>query len=259
MKANIKLAETTTPAGGRLVLYEHDGNFCIRLDGLQLVHSAAVASERLLGDLAFEGLSCRKKPRVLVGGLGLGFTLKSVLEKIGPGAKVQVAELIPEVVDWNRQFMSSVNGALLDDPRVEILVTDVWEVLTHVVERFYDAALFDVDNGPKAMVQKDNARLYSRNGLARIARALRAGGRAVFWSADPAPEFSERLVNAGFRVKTVPARLYPADERCAGTIYVADKSALPVTNETLALNHHLHLPGKHHVASARHKRETKPG
>lgn len=225
MESNAKLAETTTPDGGRLVLYEHDGSFCIRLDGLQLVHSAAVASELLLGELAVERLSCRKAPRVLVAGLGLGFTLRTVLEDLGSNAKVQVAELIPEVVDWNRRFMSHLNGALLDDPRVEILVMDVWEVLLHVTQLSYeyDAALFDIDNGPKAMVQNKNARLYTREGLARIAGALRAGGRAVFWSADPAPDFSERLVAAGFDVQTVCARLCATDERCAGTIYVADK------------------------------------
>lgn len=223
MNPSIKLAETTTPDGGRLILYEHNGSFCIRLNGLQLVHSAAAASELLLGELAAEGLPCLSNPRILIGGLGLGFTLKSVLDLVGPAAEVQVAELVPEVVDWNQQFMSRLNGALLDDPRVEVLVVDVWEVLTRVAEPSYDALLFDVDNGPKAMVQKHNARLYSRNGVERIAAALKAGGRAVFWSADPAPAFSERLVGAGFSVKTVRARLYATAQRCAGTIFVADK------------------------------------
>jgi spermidine synthase len=176
-----------------------------------------------LGELAAQRLSRLTAPRILIGGLGLGFTLKSVLDRVGPAAKVQVAELVPKVVDWNRQFMSRLNGALLDDPRVEVLVADVWKFLTRVSEPSYDALLFDVDNGPKALVQKQNARLYSRNGLDRIAAALKAGGRAVFWSADPAPEFSHRLVGAGFRVKTVPARLYATAQHCAGTIFVADK------------------------------------
>ena len=230
MKPNIRLAETTTPDGGRLILYEHDGSFCIRLNGRQLIHSAAAASELLLGELAAEGLPCLTDSRILIGGLGLGFTLKRVLEMVGPAAKVQVAELLPEVVDWNQQFMSRLNGALLDDPRVEVLVVDVWELLTRVAEPSYDALLFDVDNGPKALVQKQNARLYSRNGLERIAAALKAGGRAVFWSADPAPEFSERLAGAGFSVKTVRARLYATAQRCAGTIFVADKYGSSLRN-----------------------------
>jgi spermidine synthase len=223
VKPNIRLAETTTPDGGRLILYEYDESFCIRLNGQILIHSAAAASELLLGELAAQRLSRLTAPRILIGGLGLGFTLKSVLDRVGPAAKVQVAELVPKVVDWNRQFMSRLNGALLDDPRVEVLVADVWKFLTRVSEPSYDALLFDVDNGPKALVQKQNARLYSRNGLDRIAAALKAGGRAVFWSADPAPEFSHRLVGAGFRVKTVPARLYATAQHCAGTIFVADK------------------------------------
>ena len=223
VKPNFKLAEATTPDGGQLVLYEHDGSFCIRLNGLQLIHSAATTSELLLGELAAENLSRVAEPRILIGGLGLGFTLKSVLDIVGRAAKIQVAELIPEIVDWNQRFMSCLHGALLEDPRVEVVVVDVWELLTRVVEPAYDALLVDVDNGPKAMVQNQNARLYSRNGLERIAAALKDGGRAVFWSADPAPEFSERLVGAGFRVKAVSARLYAAAPRCAGTIYVADK------------------------------------
>ena len=187
MSLNIKLAETTTPDGGRLVLYAQGADFCIRLNGLQLMHSAAGSSELLLGEVAVEGLCALTAPRILIGGLGLGFTLKSVLQKVGRGATVQVAELVPEVVVWNQQFMSHLNGALLDDRRVEVLVADLWDLITHAGRARYDAVLLDVDNGPKAMVRKQNSRLYSRNGLERIAAALKPGGRAVFWSARSGP------------------------------------------------------------------------
>ncbi len=222
MSLNVRLAETTTPDGGRLALYEHDANFSIRLNGLQLMHSAAASSELLLGEVAVAGPGAFTTPRILIGGLGLGFTLKSVLQKVGRGATVQVAELGPEVVVWNRQFMSHLNGALLDDPRVEVLVADLWDLITHAGRACYDAVLVDVDNGPRALVQKQNSRLYSRNGLERIAAALKPGGRAVFWSADPAPAFPARLARAGFRVNTIPVRFCSTAQRCAGTIYTAE-------------------------------------
>jgi len=200
------------------------------------VSSAAPVSELLLGELGTEGLSRRTDPRILIGGLGLGFTLKSALGKVGPTARVQVAELLPEIVDWNQQFLSGLNGSLLEDPRVEILVLDLWEILTQVVEPSYDAVLLDVDNGPKAMVQKQNARLYTRDGLGQIAAVLHSGGRAVFWSADPDPDFGERLVRAGFTLQAVPARLYATAEHCAGTIYVADKDQASPDDTLKGLN-----------------------
>lgn len=223
MSPNIKLAETVTPDGERLALYEHDGNFCIRVNGLQLMNSAAVSSELLLGEVAVENLRTLTTPCILIGGLGLGFTLKSVLEKVGRGATVKVAELIPEVVLWNRQFLSRLNGTLLDDPRVEVLVADVWNLIEQAGQNSYDAVLLDVDNGPQAMVQKLNSRLYHQRGLERIAVAIRSEGRAVFWSADPVAEFPARLVAAGFRTKAIPVRFCPSDQHCAGIIYVADK------------------------------------
>ncbi len=219
----IKLAETTTPDGGRLILYEHGGSFSVRLNGLQLMNSAASSSEVLLGDLAAAALDGVVAPRVLIGGLGLGFTLKGLLAKLGPAAKVEVAELVPAVVDWSRKYLSSVNGALLDDPRVEILVEDVWRVLCRAQESCYDALLFDIDNGPKAFVHKSNARLYGRGGLQQIFAVLKAGGRAVFWSAEPAPTFARRLARARFKVRRVAARFHASAERSAGMIYVADK------------------------------------
>ena len=221
--ADNKLAEAVTPDGGRLILYEHGRDFCVRLNGLQLMHSAAAASELLLGEVAVESLSAVAAPRILIGGLGLGFTLRSVLQRVGPRAAVQVAELVLEVVAWNRRFLSRLNGALLDDLRVEILLADVWQPITCAGRACYDAVLLDVDNGPRALVRKQNARLYSRTGLKRIAAALKPGGRAVFWSADPAPGFAARLADAGFRVKTIPARFCPTAQHCAGAIYAADR------------------------------------
>ncbi|MCX6927562.1 MAG: spermine synthase [Verrucomicrobia bacterium] len=223
MKPNLKLAETTTPDGARLILYEHDGAYCIRLNGQDLMHSAVTASELRLGELAAEVLSAQPDSLALLGWLGLGFTLKSLLANGGPGLKVQVAELIPEIVDWNRTLLHHLNGALLDDSRVEVLPHDVWTVIIGAAPARYDALLLDVDNGPTAMVQKNNSRLYSPKGLNRIADALKPGGRAFFWSARPDPAFAARLAKAGLKTDVVPAPLYASAKRCAVSIYVAQK------------------------------------
>ncbi|MEI6568579.1 MAG: spermine synthase [Verrucomicrobiota bacterium] len=223
MKPNIKLAETTTPDGGRLILWEHDGSYCIRLNGQDLMHSKTTSSELQLGELGAEVLELQPQPLCLVGGLGLGFTLKSLLANGGAGARIQVAELIPEIVEWNRTLLAHVNGSLLNDRRVEVVLKDVWSVLMNSAPAQYDVLALDVDNGPTAMVQKQNSRLYSRKGLQRIATVLKPEGRALFWSAREEPAFAERLARAGFKVRVVPALLYPSAKRFSVSIYVADK------------------------------------
>ena len=223
MKPNRKLAETTTPDGAKLILYEHDGAYCIRLNGVDLVHSSATASELRLGELAAETLSEQPDSLVLLGGMGLGFTLKSLLAKGGPRVKVQVAELIPQVIDWNRNLLTHLNGTLLDDSRVEVLLHDVWTVIAGAEPARYDALVLDIDNGPTAMVQKQNARLYSSKGFEKIARVLKPHGRALFWSARPEPAFAQRLARAGFDVRAVAAPLYAAAKRFPVSIYVAEK------------------------------------
>ena len=223
MKPTRKIAETRTPDGARLALYEHDGTYCIRLGQEELMHSSLSVSELRLGELATERLASHAHPSVLIGGLGLGFTLRSVLKTLGPDATVQVAELIPDVVAWNREFLSSLNGTLLDDPRVEVIVADVREVIERGGRSRYDAVVLDIDNGPDGLVQERNDRLYHQEGLQRIATALKPGGRAAFWSAWLDHSFVRRLSGAGFVVQTIPAKLHANARRCAYTIFVADK------------------------------------
>jgi spermidine synthase len=223
VKPNLKLAETTTPDGARLTLHEHDGTYCIRVNTEKLMHSSMHASELMLADLATEPLVSHEHPSVLIGGLGLGFTLKRVLEKLGPKSTVHVAELIPAVVAWNREFLAGLNGALLGDPRVEVFSADVWDVIARAGPARYDSVLLDIDNGPAAMVQKQNNRLYGRAGLERIATVLKPGGRMVVWSAFPDPAFAQRLAGAGYTVQIVPAKLYPNAKRYAYTLFVADR------------------------------------
>jgi spermidine synthase len=223
MKPNIQLAEAKTPDGGCLTLHEHDGSYCIRLNGEELMNSLVTTSELLLGELATAHLAGYSSPRVLIGGLGLGFTLRSVLDHVGPEGIVEIAELMPAVVAWNREHLSDMNGNLLSDSRVKLFVEDLWEVLTRAGRGQYDALVLDIDNGPTAFVQRQNARLYNDKGVQRISAALKPGGRAAIWSARPDQGFAERLEEAGFMVKVVPAKLYPNAKRCGYTIYIADK------------------------------------
>ena len=219
MKPFRNLAETRTLDGSRFSLHEHDGEYFLKLNGRQLMGSNSTVSELLLADLACPPHPRREKPRVLIGGLGLGFSLRRVLELTGPKATVEVAELLPEVVAWNREFLDGLNGRLLDDPRVEIFTGDVFDCINKGASR-YDAILLDVDNGPTSFVQRQNARLYKRNGVDLIWRSLKPGGRVAFWSAEREPAFQSSLERAGFRVDEVPAKAHERAKRAAHRIYV---------------------------------------
>jgi len=226
MKPNITLAETRTPNGGRMTLVEHDGSYCIRVNGQQLMHSSVSTSEIELGRLGCERHPNRAATtRILIGGLGLGFTLQSVLQSSGPKAVVQVSELFPEIVAWNRTHLAGLNGGALADRRVKVLVEDVRSIIRRAAREPYDVIVLDIDNGTTAMVKNENSQLYSEWGMQQIALALKPGGRAAIWSACADPVIEKRLTKAGFQVKAVPAKLYAQAKRTAYMIYVADKPA----------------------------------
>ncbi len=219
------LASTRTPDGSQITLHEHDGEFFLKLNGRQLMSTTSTTSELLLAQLPCQSLYRQPDACVLIGGLGLGFSLKRVLELVGRRATVQVAELLPEVVAWNREFLVQVNGALLADPRVQVLVEDVFAVIHRAGPAAYDVILLDVDNGPTSFVQRDNSRLYDRRGFGLIKRALKPGGKVAFWSAEPERFFVEQLERAGFRVEAHPAKAHQRSKRCAHVIYLAEKVA----------------------------------
>ena len=222
MKPQIKLAEARTPDGGKLTLHSHDEVFSIRLNGQELMHSAVGISETQLGHLAVERTRSQAPVRVLVGGLGLGFTLQAVLERVGPDAIVDVVELMPEVVDWNRAWLEKLNGWRLSDRRVTIEITDVGRRLQQATNAEYDVIILDVDNGPTAMVGKANAGLYTSSGIQVLKRALKTGGRAAIWSASADLSFERRLAAAGFRVSVVPAKLHANARRSTYVLYFGD-------------------------------------
>lgn len=232
MKPNLKLAETKTPDGAALTLHQHDGSFCVRVNGQALMDSRVATSELQIGELATDRFPRFGKSRVLIGGLGLGFTLRSALEGVGPHGEVEVAELMPEIVEWNRAHLHKLNGALLDDKRVTVRVVDVANLLAKSPGGRYDAIILDTDNGPAAMVQRGNARLYDDAGLAKMFAALKPKGRAVIWSAAPDRAYAARLAKAGFKVEVVAAKVHSTAKRPAYTLYVADRVP-PIVEEIL--------------------------
>lgn len=206
MKPQHTLGRATTADGKELILYERDGAYAIRVDGLELMSSRAHGSEESLARLVLEKVS-EPKPRLLVGGLGMGYTLRAVLDLTPLAAEVLVAEILPAVVEWNRAYLGDLARRPLEDPRVTVEVRDVAVVMADNPIHF-DAILLDVDNGPAAFTTAHNDGLYDASGLALIRRSLRRGGVLGVWSADPDPPFARRLTKAGFRVEivTVPAR-----------------------------------------------------
>ena len=227
MKPNITLAETKAPNGARMTLVEQDGSYCIRVNGQQLMHSSVSFSEVELGRLACENHAKKNNgTRVLIGGLGLGFTLKSVLAEVGGNAVVQVSELFPEIVEWNRTFLAGLNGGALKDKRAAVLVDDVRYVIRRAAQKPYDVIALDIDNGTTAMVKEENHQLYSEWGMHQIAAALKPGGRVAVWSACPDAVIERRLIKAGLKVQAVPSKLYAKAKRSAYMIYVGDKPAV---------------------------------
>ncbi len=206
-----------------MTLYEHDGAYSISFQGQELMHSKASASELLLGRLGVERFRKDAKARVLIGGLGLGFTLRNVLENVGSEVKVDVIELVPQVVEWNQEYLSDLNGALLDDPRVNVIYGDAVEVIREGKSHSYDSMILDVDNGPTGMVKASNNSLYSHSGLRMVRKLLRENGRAAYWSAATDPHFMARMKAVGFRVGVVPAKIHERSKRTAYMIYLGDK------------------------------------
>lgn len=223
MKPQVQLAEARAPDGARLTLHAHDGHFVVRADGQALMHSALAESEERLGELAAEAARGKAAARVLVGGLGLGFTLRRALAGLGAKGRVEVAELLPEVAEWNRTFLRELNGGCLDDARVSVRIGDVAAALGRAK---WDVIALDVDNGPAAMVRADNASLYDRRGVERLLAALRPGGRLLVWSAGPDRAFERRLAAAGFATVRTDAARAGARARSRGyVIFVAERGA----------------------------------
>lgn len=208
MKPTRLLDRAITPDGRPLTLHEHDGTRSIRVGGVELMSTRQHHSEERMAELACEGLRDRPRAAVLIGGLGLGFTLRETLRHVGPDARVVVAELVPAVVAWNRDPAHGLAADVIDDPRVEIVVGDVAELL-HESRCRFDAIMLDVDNGAAGLTAAANDRLYVAAGLGAARAALKPGGRLAVWSAGVDPAFARALEEAGFDVEVVKARTHP--------------------------------------------------
>ena len=204
MKAFETLDSFTTPDGRELTFHRRDRDHFVYLDGDELMSSRAPGSERALAELGCEGL--RGSPRVLIGGLGLGFTLRAALDVLPPRAEVVVAEVFQCVIDWNRRYLPDLQGGALTDRRTRIVHTDVWDELQRGAP--WDSILLDVDNGPAAWCLDANQRLYDRPGLVQIDAALAPGGIAAFWSAHQDPRFVKTLRKAGFDARSHTIRAH---------------------------------------------------
>ena len=211
MLPRILLGTATIPGTDtEMRLYRSGDLFSITIPGRgELMNSRMHGSEKALADLACKELGNRHSPRLLIGGLGMGFTLAAALNATGPAAKIVVAELVPEVVTWNRTLIGGSAGAPLDDRRSEVYVGDVADLIRREVSGF-DAILMDVDNGPEALVRRENDWLYNPDGLRATRAALRPRGVLAVWSASPDREFSKRLLHAGFAVSEHVARPHRA-------------------------------------------------
>jgi len=209
MKPTILRDQATTPDGRPLTLHEHDGAFTIRVGGVELMSSRQHQSEERLAELACTAIARRPQARVLVGGLGMGFTLRRCLACLAADARVVVAELVPAVVRWNRDPAYGLGADALADPRVTVVERDVVELLRGE-SRGFDAVILDVDNGAEGLVAAGNDRLYSVHGLERLAIALRPGGVLAVWSTADDPAFVERMRRAGFAPTVERARVHAA-------------------------------------------------
>jgi spermidine synthase len=202
-------------------LYRSGELFSIKIPGRgDLMNSRMHGSERALAELACERLRAVARPRILIGGLGMGYTLAAALASVGSDASVVVAELVPEVVEWNRAWLGALAGSPLDDPRSEIFVGDVAELIRREPDAF-DAILMDVDNGPEALVRRENDWLYRESGLRAMRTALRIPGVLAVWSASADRDFTVRLGRAGFAVREHVVRPHRAGKGPRHHIWIA--------------------------------------
>ncbi len=209
MKRSERLGEARAPDGSVLALYRHDGDYAIRVNGEELMSTRRHHSEDVLAELVCAPLAERADARVLIGGLGLGFTLRAALRALGPDARVVVAEIVEGVIRWNQDPGYALAHEALADPRVELRHDDVGNVLAAEPGGF-DGIMLDVDNGAAAMTTRGNAALYRAEGIRRAKAALRPGGRVAYWSAGDDPAFEKALRGQGLTVEVTRARAHPS-------------------------------------------------
>lgn len=202
MLARELLGTAQVPGGEELRLYSHGRDFMIVLDRNELMSTRMRGSEEALAVMSLERLANARAPHLLIGGYGMGFTLRAALKAAPPKTRITVVELVPEIIEWAKGPMAEFTGDTFDDPRFTLRMGDVADVIAERPGR-YDAILLDVDNGPDGLVRAENDRLYSNAGLAAARRALTPEGVLAIWSAAPDPRFTKQLERARFHVDAV--------------------------------------------------------
>ncbi len=217
------LATAEVPGGDEpLRLIRRGSEYSIMLGANELMNSRLSGSEEAMSTLAAARIAGVSAPRVLIGGLGMGFTLRTALQAFGARASIEVAELVPEIVDWARGPMAHLHAGTLDDPRVSIHVGDVGGLIRSSAGRF-DAILLDVDNGPDGLSREGNDALYTAQGLQQARAALGPGGVLAVWSSGPDPRFTSRLRKAGFAVDEEVVRARRTGGGARHTIWLAQR------------------------------------
>lgn len=208
--------------GGALRLMQRGAEFSIMLGSNELMNSRLHGSEEALATLTWERIRSRRKPRILIGGLGMGFTLRAALAEMARDADITVAELVPAVVNWARGPMAEIFGTCLEDRRVSIHEGDVGPLIGSQ-NAAYDAILLDIDNGPEGLTRKANDDIYDTQGLQAAHRALRPGGVLSVWSSGPDHQFTQRLKQTGFTVEEVRVRARGKRRGARHLIWIAVK------------------------------------
>jgi len=223
MNPRVKIATALTPGSAEMVLYQHDGDFTIQINGQDLMLSRQHESELELARLGCGHLSGRKAPCILIGGLGMGYTLRQALDMLGSDARIVVGELVDGIVEWNRAFFGKLNGEPLADERVELRTGDVIGLISRSKDKF-DAILLDIDNGPRAMTDSGNTRLYGREGIQACRSALREKGCLAVWSAEPDKKFEQLLMGCGFHVTRFRVPAYKGSKSESRFVWVASEN-----------------------------------
>lgn len=217
------------PDGTVFSLHSHDGDYYLKYNGNELMSTSQTYSERHLADLGLKHILPDKAtrpahPKVLIGGLGLGFTLKRTLDLIGKPATVEVAELMTPIIEWNHTFLVDYNGPLLEDPRTVITQGDFHDTIRSKSKSSYDALLIDIDNTPDDLITSGNNKMYSPAFLQKLKQILTPGGALCYWLSEPAPKFKKLLGQAGFKVEEHASKPRENSKRARHCILIARKS-----------------------------------
>jgi len=228
MKPYLKLAEATMPDGTIYSLHKHDGKIYLKYNGFELMSTALTYSEQMLSDIGCQKILADAPtrpahPKVLIGGLGLGFTLKRALELVGSPATIEVAELMPPLIEWNKTHLVEFNGPLLEDSRTKITQGDLYDIVSNQKSEYYDSLLLDIDNTPDDLITSGNSRLYTPNFLGQLKRVLTPKGSIAYWLSEPSPKFKKLLIKNGFYVEEFASKPHEKSKRSRHCILLATK------------------------------------